>query len=329
MRVLVVTNMYPYEAKPWSGVFVRDQVESLRKNGIEVDVLLAEGPKNRLNYPLGILRLWKALREKSYDLIHAHYVYSGLVARAQWRRPVVLTHHGLEVFHTPRQATLCRLTTPWFDEVIVTSQQMKDRLGRAGVHVIPCGVDMDRFQPEPRDASRAALGFSPDTKLVLWAGDPRRPEKRFDLVEAAMDLLRQRDPAVELILLAGRAHDQVPRYMNAADVLLLTSAAEGSPMVVKEAMACNLPVVSVPVGDAPQVIGDTEGCYLCTHDPSDIAEKTLMALAGRQRTRGREAVQHLALDVIAQQVAQVYQRAIEGSRSAPDSKSSPVASRRQ
>ncbi len=312
MRVLVVTNMYPSADRPWSGVFVQDQVESLKRLGLDVDVFLVDGPKNRINYAIGIPRLWKQLIGNSYDLLHAHYVYSGIVARAQPRLPVVLTHHGPEVFMFRNQAALCRMVTPWFDEVLVMSQEMKDKLGYPDAHIIPCGVDMDRFQPTPYQQAREALGMPLDKKIVLWAGDPRRPEKRFELVTEAVGILQKDDPSIELILLSGKAHGDVSMYMSAADVLLLTSDAEGSPMVVKEAMACNLPVVATPTGDVEEIIGATGGCYVCTQDVSDIVEKTRLVLDQKSRTSGRKDVERFDLEAIARRIVGVYDQALGG-----------------
>jgi len=319
MRVLVVTNMYPQPDRPAFGVFVRDQVESLRRRGLEVDVLFIDGRRNRLNYLLAYPRLWWRLARRHYDIVHAHYIFSGLVALAQRRCPVVLTHHGPEVFMT-WQALLCRLFTRFFDAVIVVSDEMRRRLPFPAAYVVPCGVDMARFQPLPQREARQAAGLPLDRRLVLWAGEYFRPEKRWDLVQAAFSLLRSRYPDVELVLLSGRPHDLVPLYMNACDVLLLTSDAEGSPMVVKEAMACNLPIVSTAVGDVPEVIAGTEGCYLCSQEPEDIAAKLEMALRYGGRTRGRERVAHLELDRIAERVVAVYEAvlAARGGRSYRD-----------
>jgi glycosyltransferase involved in cell wall biosynthesis len=148
-------------------------------------------------------------------------------------------------------------------------------------------------------------------KLVLWAGHYQRPEKRFDIVKAALGIAREKDPSIELVLVTKQPHDVVPTYMNACDALLLVSDAEGSPMVVKEAMACNLPVVSVRVGDVPEVIGGTEGCYLCTQEPADVAEKLVMALSQPRRTNGRENIKHLEQGAIARRIKEVYQGVVK------------------
>lgn len=318
MRVLVVTNMYPTQDRPWFGVFVDDQVKSLKKLGVDVDVFMVDGSDNRMRYLTGFPRLWKHLLNNKYDLIHAHYVYSGIIAKSQWKYPVVLTHHGPETFFdypdggffTSRQPAVCRWATPKFDEVIVVSNEIREKLRYPEAHVIPCGVDLERFKPMSKEAARASLGLPQGKKLVLWAGNPRRPEKRYELVEAATKLLQERDPSVELLLAADMPHSSVPMFMNAADLLLLVSDAEGSPMVVKEAMACNVPVVSTPTGDVAEVISTTPGCFITTQAPSDIAEKVELALKSGERTNGREAVRHMALDNIARQVVEVYEKAL-------------------
>jgi glycosyltransferase involved in cell wall biosynthesis len=162
----------------------------------------------------------------------------------------------------------------------------------------------------PRDEARQKLNLGQSDKklvLVLLGGAKSRPEKRVDIVEAAITLVQKTDPSIELVLVSGKPHDQIPLYINACDVLLLVSVAEGSPNVVKEAMACNLPVVSVPVGDVPDLISNTAGCYLCSHDPADVAEKLLLALRQPQRTNGRENIKHLDQTNIAKRIVAVYQ----------------------
>jgi len=157
----------------------------------------------------------------------------------------------------------------------------------------------------PREEARHALGLASDRRLVLFAAIVR-PEKRLDIVQGAVELLRRTDPQVELVLATDQPHERMPLYMNASDVLALASDSEGSPVVIKEAMACNLPIVSVDVGDVAQVIGSTEGCYLCERDPADMASKLRLVLGRGQRTTGRQDIQHLSLDKTVEDVLQVY-----------------------
>jgi len=314
MKVLVVTNMYPSPEKPAAGTFVKEQVESLRREGIDIDVFLVDGSEHKLNYLWGIFRLWSKLLQHRYDLIHAHYVFSGIVARAQLLRPVIVTHHGLEVF-TTWQRFPSRLLTPFVDRAILVSKEQQQKLKCTNTEIIPCGIDMDFFKPIPREEARKQLGLPLDKKLVVFVGNHQRPEKRFDIIEEAITKARKEDPSIELLLVSGKPHDVVPQYMSAGDVLVLVSNAEGSPMAVKEAMACNVPVVSVPVGDVPDVIGDTEGCYLCAQDSTDVAEKLIMALKHSSRTTGREKIAHLGEDAVARRIIALYQEVLQENKS--------------
>jgi hypothetical protein len=162
------------------------------------------------------------------------------------------------------------------------------------------------FSPEPRQEARAALGLPPDKSLVLFCAG-MRPEKRFDIVQAAVDILSARDKDVQLVVATAQPHDTIPHYMNACDVLVLTSEYEGSPTVVKEAMACNLPIVSVDVGDVREVMAGTDGCYICERTPDDVAAGLAQALARQQRTNGRENIKHLSLDNIAARLIAEYE----------------------
>jgi glycosyltransferase involved in cell wall biosynthesis len=299
--------MYPTPEMPAFGTFVHDQVEALRRAGVEIDVLYINGRQSRWNYIRGFLRYWRQLRRGRYDLVHAHYVLTGIIARVQWGKRVVLTHHGVEALGYPRwQARLCKVMTPLCDAAIHVSEEVRRTLRDADGWVIPCGVDLDAFVPLPRDEARAQLGLPPSKRLILWAGEPWRPEKQFHLVERALPLVQRELPDAELVLLTNQPHHRVPVYMSACDALVLTSRYEGSPMVVKEAMACNLPVVSVPVGDVPEVIGGVPGCLLTAPDPADIAAKLIAVLREPRRTDGRARIDHLRHDRVAERVLGVY-----------------------
>lgn len=128
MKVLVVTNMYPNPDNPDSGIFVHEQVEALRKQGVQIDVLFVNGSRNKLNYIWGIIRLWGRLLFRRYNLIHAHYIFSGIIARAQFLYPVIITHHGVEVFMT-WQRIPSRLIIPFVNRVILVSKEQKKSLG--------------------------------------------------------------------------------------------------------------------------------------------------------------------------------------------------------
>ncbi len=306
MKVLVVTNLYPNAQMPAFGTFIKDQVDSVRQKGVEIDVLFINGKKSKLNYLWGFPRLWARLLTKRYDLIHAHYVFSGIIARAQFLYPVILTHTGGQVFHG-WQALPCRIVSRLVDRVIVRSREMKDKLGCIQAEIIPAGVDFDLFKPTSQEECRRQLDLPLDKKLVLWAGEYFTPVKRYDIVEKAVVRLQQIVADAQLVLATGKHHDVIPLYMNACDVLLLVSNSEGSPNVIKEAMACNLPIVSAPVGDVSEVIGDTEGCYICSQDPEDVAQKLELALRFGKKTDGRGRIPHMEMGIISRRIISLYE----------------------
>jgi teichuronic acid biosynthesis glycosyltransferase TuaC len=317
VKILVVTNMYPNPEQPAFGTFVKDQVDDLRRAGNEVDVFFVNGRKSKLNYLWGIFRFWGQLFKNRYDIIHAHYSLSGLIARLQLRYPVVVTYHGVEVLATHSAGWLTRFSR-WairlFDRVIVVAQAEKDILNSPKVVVIPCGIDYEVFKPIPLPEARAKLGFERDKPLVLWAGEQWRHQKRFELVEESMEVLQRRCPEAQLVLVSGQPHTVIPTYMSACDVFVLTSRYEGSPMVIKEAMACNLPVVSTDVGDVAEVIGGVEGCYLIEPDAEDVAEKLFKVLQWRGRTQGRDKIWHLSSGPITRRVIDVYNELLPAER---------------
>lgn len=315
LRVLSVTNMYPTQQWPAFGTFVFNEVQALRQAGVQVDVLMINGRASTWNYLRGLLDYWRALRRRQYDLVHAHYVLTGAIARLQWGTPVVLTHHGPEVIGFPRwQTLLAKLITPYFDQVIYRTEEMRRALKDRNGWIITAGIDLERFAPIPRDEARVRLGLPLDGRLVLWAGEFWRPEKCFWLAQAAVEQVQTELPDVDMVLLTKKPQEVVPLYMSACDALVLTSSHEGSPNVIKEAMACNLPIVSVRVGDVPEMIAGTDACALAERDPADIARKLIDVLRSPRRSDGRTRVCGLTHERITDRILKVYTSAVDRRR---------------
>jgi glycosyltransferase involved in cell wall biosynthesis len=316
-RVLVVTNLWPYEGDPSYGCFVKAQMESLRPLGVDYDVLFINGRESRWNYLRALPQLWQRLRTQRYDLIHAHMGLSGLVARCQVSAPLIVSFMGFDVsgkfkgsdhipafgrFYQVSSFLLARLASA----VIVKTAELKRQLKLAAAQVIPNGVDPDLFKPAGQAEARRTLGLAPQKKLVLFPYDPKNLRKRFDLVESAVAQARQAIPELEILEVFGVPQSRMPLYMNAADALVLASQCEGSPNAVKEAMACNLPVIAVDVGDTAELIGQTEGCHLVRRDAGEIAAKIVEVCRKAQRTRGRDWMARYSMENIARQIVQVY-----------------------
>ncbi|HEV2424639.1 MAG TPA: glycosyltransferase [Terriglobia bacterium] len=317
-RVLVVTNLWPTEADPGYGSFVQAQMESLRALGVDYDVLYVQGRESPLNYLRGVFEVRRRLQVQRYDLIHAHFGLSGWVARFQRRLPLVVSFMGDDVLgRSDRRGRItgvgrlfqvsARMLARRADAVIVKSRQMKERLGLDAVHVIPNGVDLHLFAPLDRLAARSALGLDPTRKYVIFPYSPTLPVKRFDLIEEAVRMARATGAGLEILQVAGEPRERMRLYLNAADVLVLASYTEGSPNAVKEAMAVNLPVISVDVGDVAEVIGRTEGCFIVPPRADAIAARIIEVCRRGSRTDGRDRIaEHYSEPAIAKRILGVY-----------------------
>ena len=316
-QVLAVTNLWPTKDDSGWGTFVQGQMESLRPLGVEYDVLFMNGRESLANYGKAILELHRRLAAKRYDLIHAHFGLSGLVARCQWRVPVVVSFLGDDVlgrFDREGRNSLVGLMfqissfvlARTVSAVIVKSAAMKQQLRLAAARVIPTGVNLDVFCPINQAEARRVLGLDKRPKYVLFPYDATVARKRFDLLQQAVTLARPELPEIEILQVVCVPRPQMPLYFNAADVLVLLSYAEGSPNAVKEAMAVNLPVISVDVGDTRELIGPTEGCYIVSPRADEVAARIVEVCRRGARTRGREWISRYAEDKIAREVLKVY-----------------------
>jgi glycosyltransferase involved in cell wall biosynthesis len=305
LRVLHVSNMWPTPDLPHLGVFVEAQIDSLRRRGIGCEVVHA-----RRDY-LGLRRRTReTLRSGAFDLVHAHFGHTAAVVAdvcARSQTPLLVSYCGGDI--NGEEGPIARRTRSWLGSVasrlvgfaasaiIVKTEEMLERLPRAlrqKTEIIPNGVDLDCFTPTDRNFARARLGWD-DRAVVLFGGRRLDPTKNYKLAEAAVQELAARGTPAELVPLEGVPHDQVPVWLSAADVVLMTSLREGSPNIVKEAMACDSPVVGVPVGDVAWLLEGVANSRLCSYDSKSVADGIAQVLAAAA-SGGRERIRALGLD---------------------------------
>jgi glycosyltransferase involved in cell wall biosynthesis len=317
MKVLIMTAMYPTPENPAFGSFIRTQVESLQRAGVDVEILVLRGRARKWNYLKGVFQLRKRLANGSIDLVHAHYGYVGMVARTQRNVPVVVTYHGDDLLGTVNQhgkktrssaliVAAGKRLAQHIDAAIVQTPEMAGKLKSADVFVVPHEVDFEIFKPTHREEARAALGLGLNKKYLLFAANPQIPVKRFPLAKAAAEYLASQDALIELLVVSKEPQERLALYMSACDALVFPSYQEGSPNIVKQAMACNLPIVATDVGDVRQLIGNTRGCYVCNPDMGEFAYRIRQILATRMRTTGRENIRHLDSSTVSKRVIDVY-----------------------
>lgn len=299
MKVLVVARCKNGRYAP----FITEQVEALEKQGVECQFFGVRG-KGIRGYLREYRELLGAIRVFRPDLVHAHYGLCGLLASFQNRVPVVTTFHGSDM-NNPYVRPLSRWAMARSAYSIFVSQKNVE-MARPRRHyaLIPCGINLDDYPVMDRDDARRKMGLAPDRKYVLFAGAFDNKVKNAPLAKAALARL----PGVELLELKGYTRSRVAILMHAVDALLMTSFTEGSPQVVKEAMACGTPVVSVEVGDVAERIGRLPGCRIVSREASSVAQGVSAAIAFRHRTEGRQALvdDGLTNEQVASRIKEIY-----------------------
>jgi teichuronic acid biosynthesis glycosyltransferase TuaC len=321
MHVLVLTNMYPSERHTWAGSFVKEQVEDLRALGVDLEVMLIDGIKDRMNYLRGCAKVRRRVAGRQIDLIHAHYGLTGAVALAQRPVPVITTFHGSDT-HIPWQRVVSWLVARRSAPIFV-SEAGRAALSCPSAVVIPAGVDISRFSPLPVEEARARLGWSQESHYVLFPAARSNPLKCVSLFERVVEIARERDRGLRTAYLENLSRDQVALFMNAVDVTLVTSTNEGSPVAVRESLACTTPVVSVPVGDMSLLLRGLPGCVVETRDPEVLADAVLEAIRVGKRDELRRRAEETSREQTAARVLAVYEKVLHRRGTTPRSTRTP------
>jgi teichuronic acid biosynthesis glycosyltransferase TuaC len=331
VRALVVSNMLPDAANPERGRFVRDQVDGLRAlEDVEVELyefapgaraLAAAAADMRRAFPRD--RRSSAAASPRFDVVHAHFGLTAWPALAVAARVRALTVHGTDLLH-PRTRLATRAVLPLIDLIAAVSAALATQLpGRAArrAQVLPCGVDIERFRPLPRDQARAELGLDPERPYLLFPADPARVEKRHD---RALALSRAAD--VELLTLGGVAPERVPLFINAVSAVVVPSEREGFGLAVLEALACDVPVLATPVGIHPDVLAGVGGALCAPFEiarwraalepyltASDRADGASAVTETADRVDGRASAVRFSASRMAERVAAAWRAALERS----------------
>jgi glycosyltransferase involved in cell wall biosynthesis len=306
MRVLVVTNFTPDAATPQRGQWVRDQIDALGRLGVEVERF--EFPPGRSEYVPATRRLRRILRRQRFDLVHAHYGLVGWCARLAGASPLLVSFHGTDVRHWLVGPLSRRLA--WRADLVagVSRSLFAEEGGRPGLPavpssaVLPCGPDLSRFGPLPREEARRQLGLDPAGRYLFFPANPARPEKRHD---RAAQLAAASD--AELLTGGSIEPGLMPTWINAANAVLVTSDYEGFGLAALEALACDVPVLSTPVGVAPYALTGIAGALCAPFEPRawQAAAQPLLE-ATDPRVAGAARVATLSAGRMAERTLEAY-----------------------
>jgi glycosyltransferase involved in cell wall biosynthesis len=309
VRALVVSNLAPTADNPARGAFVRTQVAALRRIVGDADVQLFEFLPGAANYVSAAREL---RRRRGFDVVHAHFGLTAWPALAVTGAKRAVTLHGTDVRH-PRSWQITRAALRRMDLVAAVSDELaaavREQRPGTDVEVLPTGVDLERFRPLDRAESRARLGLGADATLALFPADPARPEKRADRAREAAE-----HAGAQLLTLGRVPPEEVPHWVNAADVVLAPSEREGFGLAVLEALACDVPVLATPVGVHPQAL-DGIGGTLC--EPFDANAWANAIREVPPRIGGRERAARWGADAMAERVLDAWRCLVDSNGEAP------------
>lgn len=301
MKILVVARYKEHGFAP----FVTEQVAALEKAGVECCFFPVRS-KGITGYLKQLPGLRRVIKEFKPDIVHAHYGLCGLLANLQRRVSVVTTYHGSDINekNVLWLSKIAMLLSAY--NVFVSQKNIVIAKPKNNFALIPCGINLEDYPIVEKAKARQQMGLDSDKKYILFAGAFDNKVKNAPLAKEAVACLN--DENVQLLELKGYSRPQVAMLMQAVDAFLMTSVTEGSPQVIKEALACGCPIVSVDVGDVKERIERVDGCFIAKRDADNLANYLKKAIAFDKRTNGKDTIMRDGLinDAVASQLKDIY-----------------------
>ncbi|MBE0675448.1 MAG: glycosyltransferase, partial [Bacteroidales bacterium] len=307
MRILHITNNFPTLNFPIFGIFIKEQIESLNRIGAENEVFFINSrEEGKGAYLRSLWKLRRLLKQNRYDIIHCHHSFSGVIflLSGKWFRTKRLLSYQSDP-HNEGGVILFRILYAFFDRIILKNKPEEGKLLK--LVYLPNGVNTSFFVPMDKNHCKEKLGLDKSKRYILFMDSyNRRPCKRIDRYSMTLSILRDKYHRTDLepLVLTNTARSLIPAYINASDLHLLTSDFDGSPNSVKECLACNIPVVSTPVGNVSDMLRDVEGSYVAkSFSPDELAELSNRSLnAININSRDTLAAKGLDIETVAHQL---------------------------
>ena len=304
MRILIVASGNTKAVSP----FIIEQVESLKKIDIHIEYFLIKG-KGWTGYLKSLSKLKKKIKNKKFNLIHAHYGLSGLLATLQRKIPVIITFHGSDININKNYKWSFIASRLSSKNIFVHKNQPKKlKVMLNEKDIIPCGINLKIFQPKDKVALRKKLDWDQKKVYILFSSSFDKPVKNVNLAYKSTQNIKNS----ELIELKNYTKIELSNLMNAADLLLVTSFSETGPLIVKEAIACNCPVVSTDVGDVKEIIVKRKNSFVTSYNPKEIEAVIKKVIKLKKPVPKDElTLQEYDLNYAAQRIKVVYQECLK------------------
>lgn len=318
-KIVMVVADIASDEMPFFQPFVKSQIESIEKLGHEIKIFNLHGPGNTLNYATKAIPLKKLCKDFKPDIVHSHYSFCAITALISLPVKQVVSYMGSDIISKGEANTTSRLKNslihkiskipaPFASAIVVKTEEMANQFSnRKKVHIVPNGVDFEKFKPIDKQEARKILNLDLFQKIILFPGNVKDPNKNFSLASQVVDKIKTTTSLKpEIISFRKKSPEVLWLYYNACDVLLFTSHSEGSPNVIKEALACNTPIVTVPVGDTRNLLCGVKNSYLCHYDVNELSNGVKEILANTNRSNGRECIGHLEIMEVAKKIDAIY-----------------------
>lgn len=316
MKILHITNNYPTKEHPIFGIFVKEQIESLTKLGIKNEVFFINGrEKGKIEYIKSILKLWKFLTKKKFDIIHCHHAFSAVcfILSGYHKRNKTIVSYQNDPSH--EQGTkLFDFVRKRVDAIILKNNSTI--VNNVSIFSQPNGVNTNFFLPSDRKECLVKLNLDSSKKYILFVSSNFiREQKRYDRFQETLEIVKNKYGIKDIaeLKLINTKRELVPYYFNAASLHLLSSDFEGSPNSVKEAMACNIPVVSTDVGNVQELLNGVNGSYVAkSNKAEDLADFVVKALNNKNPLNSRDVLIQKQLDIesVAKKIISIYNKLI-------------------
>ena len=318
MKVLHVTNNFPSSQFPIFGIFIKEQIDSLTGLGIKNDVFFMNSrEEGKRAYLKALIKLRTHLQNNNYDIIHCHHSYSAFISILTGKltgKKCLVSYQSDPEKEGGR--LLFRFLYKFFDRIILKNKSPE--INRPKTIYLPNGVDLNLFIPRDKILCKRQLGLQENKRYIIFMDSyNRRPFKRIDRFSDTMKILKDQYhyDNLDSLILTNTERSLIPFYLCASDLHLLTSDFEGSPNSIKECLACNIPVVSTPVGNVKELLDNIEGCYVSkSFNPDELAELSSKALAGNHfSSRDSILMKDLDIKTVALKLFNVYQALLNAS----------------